>query len=55
MRIRRDDRIYDVIDETETDYAVSVPFRYSEKPYVRNKTLWWDKKLCTKVEDEYES
>jgi hypothetical protein len=54
MRIRRDGRIYDVIYKTKTEYVVSLPFTYSEKPCVRNQTLWWDKKLCTEIKDEHE-
>lgn len=55
MYIKRDgdnDEVYEVVDETETDYAVLVEFTFFDKKCKLEKKklkLWWDKNLCQKV------
>ena len=55
MYIKRDgdnDEVYEVVEETDTDYAVLVEFTFFNKQCKLEKKklkLWWDKSICQKV------
>jgi hypothetical protein len=47
-KIERGGKEFEVIDETDTDYAVEAPFDYADGTTKLLK-LWWDKKYCTPI------
>jgi len=49
MKVKRDGNIYEVIDESDTDYAVEVEIEYQEG--LKKEKLWWSKKSCEIVEE----
>ena len=55
--IERDGIIYDVIDETDTDYCVEQSFDYACRGTRIAKTLklWWDKRYCNVILEDCEN
>ncbi len=53
-RIKRNGIIYNVLDETDTEYVVESIFDYANPPKHRKLKMWWDKKYCKLVKDEDE-
>jgi len=51
MEIERDGKIYEVIDETETDYQVEIPFEF-ESEGTKLLKLWWSKKYCKLIREK---
>jgi len=51
MTIVRDGKLYEIIDESKTDYAVMAEFDFAEPPHERKLKLWWDKRYCTVVRE----
>jgi len=52
MQIKKGGRIYTVIEEAEDKYCVAVPMDFYPNK-VKILELWWDKKDCEVVEEDY--
>jgi len=51
MKILRDGKIYEVVDEQDGEYAVMVEFDFAEPPHKRKLKIWGNtKENCEIIE-----